>query len=335
MAVRYQDYYEILGVAKNADQKEIKSAYKKLARQWHPDLHTGEKKKKEAEDKFKKINEAYEVLSDPDKRAKYDRLGDNWRNGDEFTPPPEWGDNVHFYTSGDFDINDLGGFSDFFASLFGDRRRTAYSDLGGFNTRFKQGQDLESEIEISLEDAFHGGKKAINIETDRACSICQGHGFVDRGFCSSCGGTGSKTETRNLEVKIPAGVKEDSVIRLRNQGEEGYGGGKKGDLLLRVKIRPHPVFTLKGYDLESDLVLRPEQAVLGDRISVETIDGKINVNIPAGSHSGQKLRLKNKGMPKKDGTRGDHYLKLKIDIPRSMGEEEKQLYEKIKELHRK
>ncbi len=333
MAVKYQDYYEVLGVGRDASAKDIKAAYRKLARKWHPDLHTGKKKKDEAEEKFKQINEAYEVLSNPENRSKYDRLGKNWRNGDNFTPPPEWGEGVHYYRNGD---GDLGGFSDFFETFFGaGGRRTAGQAQGGFDSRPIRGQDIDSEIEITLEEAYHGGTRSISLSSNKTCPECQGQGIVDRRFCSRCGGTGNIPERKNLEVKIPSGVGEGSVIRLKNQGGEGYAGGSRGDLHLKVRISPHPIFTLKGHDLESEVALRPEQAVIGDKVSAVTIDGNVNVTIPAGSHSGQKMRLKGKGMPKKGGGRGDQYLLLKIDIPQDLGEEEKHLYASLKDLRRK
>lgn len=336
MAVQYQDYYKVLGVERDASAKDIKAAYRKLARKWHPDLHTGQKKKDEAEEKFKQINEAYEVLSNPENRSKYDRLGQNWRNGDNFTPPPDWGEGVHYYRSGDFDSGDMGGFSDFFETLFGgSHRRTAGQDMGGFNTRPMRGQDIESEIQVTLEEAYNGGTRSLSLTSSKACSECQGRGIVDHGFCSRCGGTGNIPERKNLEVKIPSGVSEGSIIRLKNQGGDGYAGGSRGDLHLKVRISPHPVFTLKGTDLESEVLVRPEQAVIGDKVNAVTIDGNVNVTIPPGSHSGQKMRLKEKGMPNKGGGRGDHYLVVKIDIPRDLTEEEKQLYASLKDLRRK
>lgn len=331
MAVSYQDYYEILGVGRNATEKEIKAAYRKLARKWHPDLHPG-KQKKEAEEKFKQINEAYEVLSDPEKRAKYDRLGSNWRAGQDFEPPPDMGDpgGWQFYTAGDFEPGLRGGFSDFFEMLFGGARaagRPAAAARGQV-----RGQDLESEIALTLEEAYRGTTKALQVSGASVCPECGGTGVRERRFCARCGGTGTLPEAKTLEVKIPAGVREGGRIRLKGQGGEGLGGGPRGDLYLKVRILPHPVFTVQGDDLEAQLVLTPDQAVLGDKISVPTIDGPVTVTVPAGSRAGTRLRLRGKGLPGKDGRRGDQFARLVIDLPASLSEEEKKLYRQLRAL---
>ncbi|MBC7076346.1 MAG: J domain-containing protein, partial [Syntrophomonadaceae bacterium] len=202
MAPRYQDYYKILGVNRDATDKEIKAAYRRLARKWHPDLHSG-KKKEEAEEKFKQINEAYEVLSDPEKKTKYDRLGSNWRAGDNFQPPPDM-DGMHFYTASDF--SDFGGFSDFFATLFGGQKKTR--GAADFYTSPVRGQDIETEIALTLEEAYRGGNKSIRIKSNASCPECHGWGMINRSFCRRCGGTGTIPEEKSLEVKIPPGVHE-------------------------------------------------------------------------------------------------------------------------------
>ena len=330
MAVTFRDYYETLGVPRDADEKKIKAAYRKLARKWHPDLHTG-KDKERAEEKFKEINEAYEVLSDPDKRAKYDRLGSNWRNGDQFDP----GDmGSTYYYSGDFNPADFQGFSDFFASIFGSSK-PGYRGTSTFYDGPMRGQDIESEIELTLEEAYHGGNKSLRLSTGKVCGECNGRGIVGRTICTTCGGTGSVSALRNIEVKITAGVKEGSTIRLKGQGGEGSGGGPSGDLYLKVRLLPHAQFTVEGKDIEYPLNLRPDQAVLGDKVMVPTLDGSVRVTIPPGTPAGRRLRLKGKGLPGRQGDNGDQYVKININIATDIKEEEKELYRQIRAIYEK
>lgn len=325
MSVSFQDYYEILGVSRTATDKEIKSAYRKLARKWHPDLHTG-KEKEAAEEKIKKINEAYEVLSDKEKREKYDRLGANWRAGDDFQPPPGT-EGFHFYTGGDAGAS---GFSDFFEAIFG----------GGFGrtTRTTRrapapGQDVESELELTVEEAYRGGQKSIQLSVREMCQACGGQGFDGRSFCPRCGGTGVTSNSKNLSVKIPAGVADGSRIRLKGQGGEGLNGGARGDLYLKVRLLPHPLYKVRGSDLETEVTIWPEQAVLGDQVSVDTLDGPVLMRVPAGSRAGQRLRLKGKGLPHK-GVRGDQYVTIKIDIPQQLTAEQEKLYQQLAALRK-
>lgn len=326
MAVTYQDYYEILGVPRDASAKDIKAAYRKLARQWHPDLHTG-KKKEAAEEKLKRINEAYEVLKDSDKRAKYDRLGKNWQAGQDLGGPDM--DGFHYYRSAHMNAEDLGGFSDFFASLFG-----APAAAGGstFHTGSRRGQDIETTLDLTLEELYHGGSKSVRLSSRQLCPDCQGQGMQGRSFCSRCGGTGSLPEEKKLDIKIPAGVYAGSTIRLQGQGGQGLGGAAPGDLFLKVNLLPHPLFQVKDRDLETKISLRPEQAVLGDKVTASTLEGSVTVTIPAGSHNGSRLRLKGKGLPLKEGGRADQYLLIQIDTPRDLSEEETELYRKLKEI---
>ncbi len=350
MSVKFQDYYEILGVDRNASEKEIKNAYRKLARKWHPDLHSAGEKEK-AEEEFKKINEAYEVLSDPEKRKQYDQLGSNWKHGQDFSGFQQGHTDmggVHFYTSGDFsgsDFEDIfgGGFSEFFRMFFGEgaaagtagrSSRSGFADGGAGRRGTVRGEDVESEIELSLEEAYRGGTKSIRVSGSAVCTGCGGSGIAGQSFCARCGGTGSTPEEKTLEVQIPPGVKEGSRIRLKGQGGAGLGKGPKGDLYLKVRLRPHPVFRLKGENVETDVVVRPEQALFGDKIPVQTLDGKVTLNVPPNSHNGSKLRLRGKGFPKKDKSRGDQHIRLVIDTPSDMSEEEKNLYKQLYELRK-
>ncbi len=328
MGVKYQDYYEILGVDRNATEKEIKAAYRKLARKWHPDLHSG-KDKQLAEEKFKQINEAHEVLSDPEKRAKYDRLGANWRDGQDFSPPPDM-EGFRFYTTAGDPVS---GFSEFFEMLFGGGdlfNRTAKKTRRGGPVR---GQDVETELEITLEEAYRGGERTLQLAVKEICPACGGAGYTQNAFCSRCGGTGVVTAGKSLAVKIPPGVHDGSRIRLKGQGGEGLHGGERGDLYLRIRLLPHPVFKVEGNDLETEISLRPEQAVLGDRVLVPTLDGPVTMKVPPGTRAGKRLRLRGKGLPAQDG-RGDEYIRIKIDIPDHLTTEEQELYRRLAALRK-
>ena len=330
MSVKYQDYYQILGVNRNATEKEIKAAYRKLARKHHPDLFAGQEKK-EAEEKFKQINEAYEVLSNPEKRAKYDHLGANWQAGQDFQPSPDM-EGVRFYTT---DGNNFeSGFSDFFESLFrGDApfRPTATTRRYG---RIIPGQDVTSEINLTLEEAYRGSQKSLQVSSQEICSVCGGTGSTGRGFCSRCGGTGTIPNVKNLEVKIPRGTLEGSRIRLKGQGGEGSGGGARGDLYLKIHLLPHPVFKVLGSDVETEVVLFPEQAVLGSKVTVPTLDGEVIMKVPPETRAGTRLRLKGKGLPRKKEGRGDEYVRLVIDLPKHLVEEEIKLYRQLAEIRK-
>ncbi|HWJ03599.1 MAG TPA: J domain-containing protein [Verrucomicrobiae bacterium] len=309
MSIKFQDYYEILDVKRDATQKEIKSAYHKLARKWHPDLHTGQDKEA-AEEKIKKINEAYEVLSDPDKRAKYDRLGANWQGGQDFQPPPNM-DGFEFYTGG----AGAGDFSDFFEMLFGGGGFSRRNPFGAGGDPFAgarraqrgpvKGQDVEAELDVALEDVHHGAEKSLQLSVGR--------------------------ELKTLTVKIPKGINNGSRIRLKGQGGEGFNGGEKGDLYLKISIQPHPRYKVECSDLEAEITLRPEQAVLGDDITISTLEGQVSLKIPPMIRAGKRLRLKAKGLNSKD-SRGDLYVKIKIDIPESLSPEAEDLYRRLKEL---
>ncbi|KJS16381.1 MAG: molecular chaperone DnaJ [Peptococcaceae bacterium BRH_c4b] len=333
MAVTFQDYYETLGVSRKATDKEIKTAYRKLARKWHPDLHSG-KDKEAAEEKFKHINEAYEVLSDADKRSKYDRLGANWRAGQDFTPPPDM-DGFQYYTNAGG--GGAGGFSDFFETLFGGAGGSPFSRAGRAGWAPRQGplrgQDVESELELTLEEAYRGGEKTIQMSSREICPACGGAGIVNNAFCNRCGGTGTNNTTRTLTVKIPPGVQDGSRIRLKGQGGEGMTGGARGDLYMKIHLAPHPIYKIDGYDLETEVTLRPEQAVLGDQIAVPTLDGPVNMKVPAGFRAGRRLRLREKGLPRKEG-RGDQYVRIKIDIPDNLSDQEQELYRQLAELRK-
>jgi len=330
MAAPFIDYYEILGLSRAATKDEIKAAYRKAARLNHPDLKA-KTEKVEAEEKFKKINEAYEVLSDPEKREKYDRYGENFRNVQTRQPSSDFNQQNQkqdYYT---WDQGEPDGFSDFFESLFGNAG--THSSGGGFRQqRSTRGQDVESQLQLTLEEAFFGGQKSIQYSRRSICQTCGGEGAVNQRACPSCGGTGYSTNVKLLDVKIPAGLKDENKIRLKGQGGEGSAEGKRGDLLLTVKILPHALFVLNGNNIETNLKIRPEQAVIGAQITVPSIDGEVMITVPPMSHNGQKLRLRSKGWLTKSGVRGDQTVEIRIDIPASLSPEEQKAYQTLMNL---
>jgi curved DNA-binding protein len=281
----------VLGVPRTATPDEIKRAYRQLARKHHPDLQPAAERAKAAE-RFKEINEANEVLSDPERRAKYDALGPGWKSGADFTPPPGTG-----WEAGDPRVEDLGGFSDFFASLFG---RSDGTGRGRVRV-LMPGSDVEAEVTIGLPDLLGGGRRRIQIS----------------------GG-------RSLEVEIPRGARDGTVLRLAGQGEPGIGGGPSGDLYLHLHVVPHPRYRLAGDDLEMDLSLWPWQAVLGGQVQTETPDGSVTLTVPAGSQSGRRLRLRGRGLPRADGSRGDLHAVVRIVIPERPSPAEREAYETLR-----
>ena len=309
MAVKYKDYYEILGVSRTATQDEIKKAYRKLARKYHPDVS----KDADAEQKFKELTEANEVLGDEENRKNYDRLGKNWKNGQEFKPPPGFKD-FHFEFHGPGEGNpsfeDFGGTSDFFETLFGDSL-----GKGGKRTRHRavRGQTHEAEITISLHEAFHGSKKRISLQATELDEM----GQVQR-------------RQKTYNVAIPAGTTNGSRVRLAGQGGKGHGGGPAGDLFLRVTIARDSKFRIRDRDLEMDLAISPWEAALGSKISVPTMDGPASLTLPAGVQSGQRLRLRGKGLPIQSGkSTGDLYCIIRIQVPKNLTKKEKELFEEL------
>jgi curved DNA-binding protein len=298
--VEYKDYYKILGVARDATQDDIKLAYRRLARKYHPDVS----KEPDAEARFKEVNEAHEALKDPEKRAAYDALGDHWRAGQEFRPPPG-GDTYHreFH----FRPETAAEFSDFFSSLFGGGFGREREDL--FRHR---GQDQTVRIEIPLEDAFHGVTRQIRLQTPEILP----DGRIN-------------THTRTLKVRIPAGVTQGQQIRLAGQGAAGPGGGEAGDLYLEIDLAPHPLYRHEGKDLYLRLPVAPWEAALGATVRVPTLGGRVNLTIPPGSQSGRKLRLKGRGLPGHPA--GDEYVVLEVVVPPADTETAREAYRRMAE----
>lgn len=326
MAVQFRDYYEVLGVSRMATEDEIKQAYRKLARKYHPDVNPGDKS---AEEKFKELNEAYEVLSDPEKRKRYDELGPNWKAGQDFKPPPGWEDvHVEYGDFGDMFGGGRGpsGFSDFFEALFGGRRGARGG--AGFAMR---GQDIEAEIRLTLEEAHRGGTRSITLQLTETCPDCRGSGTKDgKSACPTCRGAGVIRRPKSFDVTIPPGVRDGSVIRLAGQGEPGTNGGPPGDLFLRVRLQPHRLFDVVGEDdVQVELPVAPWEAALGTKVTVPTLDGSVEMTIPAGAQGGQRLRLRRQGLNRRGGGRGDQYVKLKIVIPPKLSPKDRELFEKL------
>jgi DnaJ-class molecular chaperone len=330
MAVDFKDYYKILGVDRKADDKTIKSAYRRLARKYHPDIA----KTKDATERFKEVSEAYEVLSDPEKRRRYDSLGPDWQRYTQAPPgaPPGGGFRVEYGG----DAGNLGDFSEFFRSIFGDLGAHARrgSRSGGF--RFDEGfdrmrRDVEAGVEISLDEAFHGARKTFAMDLEEPCTVCGGAGNVQGKPCAACAGGGWQRAHRQVDVRIPAGVK--SGQRVRVSGEGTGAPGARGDLYLSVTVAAHPFFERKGDDIHLTLPIIAPEAALGTSIEVPTLRGKVSMKVPPATSSGRTFRLPGYGMPRlKGGGAGDQFVAVKIVMPSELTSEERELYEKLRAL---
>ncbi len=337
MSVAYKDYYQTLGVSRDASQEEIAKAFKKLARKYHPDLNPNDT---EAENKFKEVNEAYEVLKDPEKRKRYDHLGADWEHGQNFEPPPGY-ENVHFTFGGPGGGAQFGsGFSDFFETIFGDlfgqagggprgggasfqRTQGGFGGAGPFGgAGFSEhdfaakGQSAETTLELNLEEAYQGGHKTISLQEQTAGPDGRPH-----------------VQNKTLDVNIPPGVTDGSKIRLSGQGSPGRGGGPSGDLYLKVKLLPHAQFRVDGQNIIYDLPVAPWEAALGATVSVPTLEGRVEMKIPAGTSCGQKLRLRGKGLGR-GIKKGDQIVQIMIKVPKNLSEKEKELFEQLAAVSR-
>lgn len=321
--MRFQDYYEVLGVPRDATPERIKAAYRKLALQWHPDRHK-EDGRKEAEKRFKQIAEAYEVLSDPEKRAKYDRLGEHWQHGEEFVPPR--GERTMSREEFERFFGDMGGFSDFFAQMFGEELARDFAGEERRHARFRyRGADVRAELELGIGDAMRGGTRAFQVPGTAACGRCGGVGHVGSHVCPSCGGTGAVRRTRTVELRIPDDVRSGLVLRLRGMGEPGEGGGEPGDLYLTLRLRDDEWFRRRGDDVEADLPVAPWEAVAGARVEVRTLRGRATVKVPPGSRAGSRLRLRGQGLPDGRGGHGDLHLVLRLALPERLSPRQREL----------
>lgn len=319
-----KDYYTILGIGRSAPEKDVKQAYRRLARKYHPDVNPGDKS---AEAKFKEINEAYEVLSDSEKRQKYDRFGDQWQHAEQFAKA---GQGAHWDfgsggTSTTADFGDLGDLGSIFGNLFrgsGTSSRTA--------RRPRRGENIDHPIEVTLEEAYHGTKRILELQAEELCSVCAGSGRVKNKLCTTCSGAGRIIRPRRLEVKVPSGVKNGSKVRIVGQGGSGYGGAK-GDLFLIVKVLPHKLFERKDDNLHIEVFVPLVTAILGGEVELPTLGGKLALKIPPETQNGKAFRLAGKGMPHLgNSSRGDLLAKVKVELPTKLTQQERQLFEQLR-----
>jgi len=315
MPVEFKDYYATLGVPRTASDQDIKKAFRKLARKFHPDVA---KDKKAAEEKFKEINEAYEVLSDPDKRKKYDQFGANWKNGGGGQSPPGGDErSADGAQSQEFRFGGT-GFSDFFEQLFGRSGRGGFgfsgrdfeADESGHARGLARGHDIEGDILVTLDEVMRASVRSISLQRVNPKT--------------------GQTETQTFKVRIPVGVQEGQTIRVPGKGGDGANGGEAGDLFLHVRFAAHPDFRPHGADLHYGLDLAPWEAVLGTTVSVPTLDKPVKVRVPAGTNNGQQLRVRGRGLPKgRDGERGDLYVVVNVQLPSKLSQDERELWEKL------
>lgn len=300
--MKYKDYYKVLGVERGAAEEDIKKAYRRLARKYHPDVS----KEKNAEEKFKEVGEAYEVLKDPEKRAAYDQIGQH-RSGQDFRPPPDWGERF----AGFEDLGDM----DLFDFLAGLGAHGGFAGHSGGRGAQRAGQDVEVTLTASVEDLLHGTEVEVPLS------------FTERGADGR-----QRRVTRTTKVRIPKGATDGQRLRVPGKGTPGLGGGPGGDLYINISLRPHALFQVSGHDVTLEVPITPWEAALGASVEVPTLEGKVNLRIPPGSKAGQKLRVRGKGLPRpKSAEHGDFYAVLQIVMPSVLSEREKELYGQLAE----
>jgi len=326
-----KDYYAILGVKRGASEKEMRQAYRRLARKLHPDVNPGDKA---AEERFKEINAAYEVLSDADKRRKYDLYGDQWQYADQIEEARRQGADArsgqqwfrHGGSSGgfqQFDLSDLGDLGGLFGGMF-----------GGGRARSRRGEDVQHAAEVTLDEAFHGTTRVLQLQTEEPCATCGGSGRLVGAVCHVCQGAGVFRRPKRLEVKIPAGVGDGSRVRVAGEGRPGRDG-RRGDLYLVISVRPHGRFQRKGDDLHTEVEVPLLDALLGGEVEVPTLKGKALLKIPSPTQNGRVFRLGGLGMPKLGGSgQGDLFVKVKVLLPAELSPQERELLEKLKTMQK-
>ncbi|MGH2478749.1 MAG: DnaJ C-terminal domain-containing protein [Ktedonobacteraceae bacterium] len=328
----YKDYYKVLGVAKEATTDEVKKAFRKLARKYHPDVNPGDKK---AEEKFKEINEAYEVLSDAEKRKKYDTLGPNWQ--EQFGPQFNRRGTYTYRTTPNMNFDGgATGFSDFFETLFG---RTNTGGMGGTSGmrgtqesfRKRVGDNIEQPVEVTLTEAYMGASRTFNIQSTEICPVCRGTGEVGNRPCTNCSGQGMVNKTKRIQVKIPAGVDNGSKIRVAGEGQPGIGGGPRGDLYLAISVKTDTQFERKGDDLYTDIDVDLTTTMLGGEVPVPLPDGrKLVLTIPPETQNGRLFRLSGKGMPRlREEGSGTLFARVKVVLPMHLTNDERELFEQL------
>lgn len=330
-----KNLYDVLGVKRDASDKEVRGAFRRLARKYHPDVNPGDKA---GEARFKEINSAYEVLSDAEKRRKYDKYGDQWEHADQIEEMQRARSARYSGNGGggfqQFEVNDLGDLGDLggvFSQFFG---RSGSRGGGGARTMSRRGQDMRQPVEVTLEEAFAGTTRVLQMQSAEPCATCDGSGQVAGATCHVCQGSGSIYAPRRLEVKIPPGVTTGSKVRMAKEGQPGVAGGHAGDLLLVVTVRPHPRFERKGDDLYTEFDVPVTLAALGGEAEVPTLTSKVMLKIPAGTQNGKQFKLGGLGMPRLGASgRGDLYARLRVRLPDTMTDEQRALFEQLRETN--
>lgn len=332
MAGAARDYYATLGVGKTATDKEIRQAYRRLARKYHPDVNP--RGDKNAEAMFKEIQQAYDVLSDPEKRAKYDQFGEMWEQAGRGGPEP----GTRYWSHGggtsfDFDFGGPGqgsNFADILESLFGGAGGRTSSRR---TSRARRGEDVDQSVDITLEEAYHGTQRVVQMQSPETCGQCGGTGVSQNRPCVDCGGMGTVLRPRRLEVKIPPGVRDGSRVRVAGGGGPGAGGGPKGDLFLVISVMAHPTFERKGDDLYVDVSVPMTTALLGGEVQVPTLKSRVALKIPAETQNGRSIKLRGQGMPRLHGEGyGDLYARVKVVLPTNLSDRERELLQEMARL---
>jgi DnaJ-class molecular chaperone len=335
-----KDYYNLLGIPRNAPEKDVKAAYRRLARKYHPDVNPGDKA---AEARFKEVNEAFEVLSDPEKRRKYDQYGSDFENQEAFARARQqaqqqaqqqyggYGRSAGGNPFATYETQDMGDLNEVFESLL--RGMGGTGARGGGRRAPRKGQDIEHQIEVTLEEAYNGTTRVLELQSEQACPVCQGMGRVKNSVCQQCHGQGRVVRPRRLEVKIPPGVREGSRVRIAGEGEPGVGGAA-GDLFLIIKVAPHPLFKRDGDDLSVDVPVPLTGAILGCEVKVPTLKGsKLELRIPPETQNGKVFKLAGQGMPKiNDSKRGDMLARVSVVLPTNLSERERSVFEQFRAM---